>query len=274
LNPKISIITVVYNNKDGLLQTIKSVFNQNYINKEYIIIDGGSTDGSKELLESYGNTIDYWISEKDNGIYSAMNKGIQMASGDYCIFLNSGDYFIDNFTLSELIAYSNMENIIFGDLVYKNKIEEFTVVSPDELSLFYFVNNTLPHPCTLIRKELFSLYGSYDEDYLICADWVFFIDMICKHHVSYKHVQKPTAVFLLGGLSSRAESELIILKEKNKHLTKSYKDYYDLYKKYRVLAERSDALKRSRIIRCASFFFPEQLKSSIYFIFVLIYCLT
>ena len=96
---KLSIITINYNHKEGLLKTIKSVVNQTYHDIEYIVIDGGSTDGSKEYIESKQEYINQWVSEKDHGVYNAMNKAIRMAQGEYCIFMNSGDHFFSSQSL-------------------------------------------------------------------------------------------------------------------------------------------------------------------------------
>ena len=100
--PKLSIITVNLNNKAGLQKTIESVFSQTFTDYEYLVIDGGSEDGSKELIKKYENKFVYWVSEKDKGIFNAMNKGILKASGEYLLFLNSGDYFYDSAVLDDV----------------------------------------------------------------------------------------------------------------------------------------------------------------------------
>ena len=108
-----SIITINYNNKDGLLKTIESVLCQTYKDFEFIVIDGGSTDGSREIIEKYAGHIDYWVSEPDKGIYNAMNKGIKVAHGDYLNFMNSGDYFYNENVLNDTLAYLN-DDIVSG----------------------------------------------------------------------------------------------------------------------------------------------------------------
>ncbi len=115
--PLISIITVVFNDKNNIKKTILNVTNQIYSNFEYIVIDGGSTDGTAEIIKKYENKIDYWLSEKDNGIYDAMNKGIDLARGDWVNFMNSGDIFYSRLVLKSLFAHQKYKNvqIIYGN---------------------------------------------------------------------------------------------------------------------------------------------------------------
>lgn len=171
---KISVITVNYNNKLGLRKTIKSVISQTYKDLEFIVIDGGSTDGSIDIIKEHETKINFWISELDNGIYHAMNKGIAKATGDYLLFLNSGDYFFENSVLVELIKNSNQEDLICGDIEYFNDLKREISKSPRKLSFAFFNVSTLPHPCTLIHKKLFTVLGLYKSEIIICADWAFF----------------------------------------------------------------------------------------------------
>ena len=117
--PKISIITVNYNNLEGLQRTFNSVFNQTWKEFEYVVIDGGSTDGSKELIEKYNDKIDYWVSESDNGIYNAMNKGIKKAKGEYLLFLNSGDNLFNHTVLEENHSVIKEMDLIYFNLEFK-----------------------------------------------------------------------------------------------------------------------------------------------------------
>ena len=130
---KLSIITINYNNFEGLNRTLKSVINQNLKNFEYIVIDGGSTDGSKELIEKYADKISYWVSEPDRGIYHAMNKGIVKASGEYLLFMNSGDLFYNNFILNEVIDDISKYDLIYFDILIRDGNKEYPKVSPKNL---------------------------------------------------------------------------------------------------------------------------------------------
>ena len=118
---KISIISINYNNKEGLRKTVESVVNQTYKNFEYIVIDGGSTDDSTDILDEYHEKINYIVSEPDSGIYNAMNKGIKVAKGDYLLFLNSGDCLIDQFVIQKVITELNDKiSIYYGNLIYSS----------------------------------------------------------------------------------------------------------------------------------------------------------
>ena len=136
---RISVITVNFNNKDGLIKTIESVLEQTYKNIEYIIIDGNSTDGSKDVIENIKEHLSYCVSEKDNGIYDAMNKGIKQATGDYCLFLNSGDFFVTKNVLSQIFfnkTYSN--DLLIGRQKFineKGKISESPYIRIQELDM-------------------------------------------------------------------------------------------------------------------------------------------
>lgn len=186
---KYSIITINYNNKEGLRNTIESVINQTYQNYEFIIIDGGSTDGSKEVIMEYDNKIDYWVSEKDSGVYQAMNKGILKATGEYLNFMNSGDCFYHNHVL-ETIAYKNIStDMIVGRDYHFDEItkKDFATILPPRLSMITFVHNTIPHQSTFFKKELFR-NSLYDESLKNVADVKFYIQKICIEQCSVQLV--------------------------------------------------------------------------------------
>lgn len=177
---KYSIITVNYNNKNGLQETIESVIHQTYRDFEYIVIDGGSTDGSIDILEKYSDQITYWISEKDDGIYSGMNKGIAASSGEYLNFMNSGDRFYNNQVLEHLTSLHLDKDIIVGrDYHYNAKTGQgFATILPKRISMLTFYIQTLPHQSSFFRKELFN-DCLYDENLRIVSDIKFYIQKIC-----------------------------------------------------------------------------------------------
>ena len=137
---KVSIITINYNNQSGLQRTIDSVTSQSFSDIEWIVIDGDSKDGSRELIEKYKKHFAYWVSEHDGGIYQAMNKGVEHASGDWLLFLNSGDWLFDNDVLSKVFDTQHDADILYGDVMYHwpdargMQLEQ----KPDSLSLYYF----------------------------------------------------------------------------------------------------------------------------------------
>lgn len=198
---KLSIITINLNNKQGLERTINSVLSQTYFDKvEYIIIDGGSTDGSKELIEQHKDKLYYWCSEKDNGIYNAMNKGIEAATSDYLLFLNSGDYLKENNVLEMVFPYLEY------DFVYGNewKVNErnkspYEAKYPDKLDESFFRGTSLPHQSTFIKAELLK-ESHYSEDYKIISDWKFFIEAF-RRGKTYKHMPFIVSVYDCSGFS-------------------------------------------------------------------------
>ena len=219
----ISIITINYNNHLGLECTVESVQNQTYTNFEHIIIDGGSADGSKEYLESQNDKINYWISEPDNGIYNAMNKGIKVAKGEYLFFLNSGDDFVNSKALQSIAQSLSGEDIIYFNI---NQVSNFRKVKvkqvPSELSFSYLYHDLPPHQSTFIKKKLFNDYGNYDESLKIVADWKFLILALLKYNATYKHVDKVFTNFYLGGVSSNSESFKLMQAEREIVLNKEF----------------------------------------------------
>ncbi|WP_309608872.1 glycosyltransferase family 2 protein [Flavobacterium sp.] len=227
--PKVSIITINYNDQKGLVKTIESVINQTHLDFEYIIIDGNSSDGSKEIIQKYKNKITYSISEPDSGIYNAMNKGIKVAKGDYLLFLNSGDQFIDEKVIEKIIPQLNNEiSIYYGNLVYSsNGIPKMLNIPPSELSFSYFLDYSLPHPASFIKRELFFKYFTYNESLKIISDWEFFIYTICKMNEPYKHIDIVIADFDDGGISSLKENNQSLINERNQVLKSHFPLFQD-----------------------------------------------
>lgn len=203
---KLSIITINYNNRTGLEKTIQSVLSQTFTDYEYIIIDGGSTDGSREVIESVKDRLAYWCSEPDKGIYNAMNKGIAKAKGEYLQFLNSGDYLYDAQVLQKVFEKERTADILYGYMIIdgNNVVGNKAIMKP---VLYWndFWGNTLPHQSTFTKKELFDKYGSFDETYKIVADAKFFIRTIVWEKSSYDFIPEKIAVFQPGGVSSGKE---------------------------------------------------------------------
>lgn len=177
---KYSIITVNFNNKEGLRRTIESVIHQTFRDFEFIVIDGGSTDDSVEVLKEYDAQIDYWVSEPDGGIYQGMNKGIRKATGEYLNFMNSGDCFYSEQVLQHVNDLHLSSDIIVGhDFHYNQKTQQgFSTILPPRISMLTFYVQTLPHQSTFFKRELFS-NTLYDESLKIVADIKFYIQKIC-----------------------------------------------------------------------------------------------
>lgn len=204
---KISIITVNYNNKKGLARTIESVLQQTFTNIEYIVIDGASTDGSVDIIKENKERITYWVSEKDGGIYDAMNKGILQATGNYCLFLNSGDFFINKDVLTKLFldVMECEEDILIGRQKFisnSGKISKSPIIKVAELDMQYFISSTLPHQATFIKRDLLFKCGLYNENYRIVADWVFWIEAIVKNKCTVKVIPHYISYMEQGGVSN------------------------------------------------------------------------
>lgn len=195
---RLSIITINYNNKDGLINTINSVVNQTANDFEYIIIDGGSSDGSLDVIKENASSIHYWVSEKDTGIYNAMNKGTKAAHGDYCLFLNSGDSFIDREVIERALSYDFSVDVISGSI----KTTTGRISTPPEyVTMKTFVLGSLPHQATFIKRELL-LDNPYDERFKIGGDWRFFIQVLIYKNVSYMRIPMVISLFDTSGISS------------------------------------------------------------------------
>lgn len=199
---KLSIITVNLNNREGLQKTIDSVVAQTFKDFEWIVIDGGSTDGSKELIEQYADRFAYWASEPDKGIFNAMNKGIRVAQGEYLQFLNSGDWLIDEHVLKDFVDESFSTDIVDGDirLVYKDREE--IAKAPETVDFGLFYHGSLWHPCAFIKKTIFEEIGLYNEQYRIISDWELFMRALILHDASYQHFNRVIAAFPVDGISA------------------------------------------------------------------------
>lgn len=223
---KLSIITINYNNKDGLLKTIKSIINQTSNSFEYIIIDGGSTDGSLDIIKEYEEEITYWISEPDRGIYNAMNKGIVKAVGEYLLFMNSGDCLYDNKVIADSIPFLNGTDIVVGNMSC-GKIYN----SPDEITFKILYSYTIPHQAAFIRRELQNKY-LYNENLKIVSDWEFFLMSLIFNNASYCKIPFTISEYDMNGISStnadlyKEERKTVLLKMIPERILKDYECFY------------------------------------------------
>ncbi|HEU4495813.1 MAG TPA: glycosyltransferase family 2 protein [Flavobacterium sp.] len=237
---KISVITVNYNDRAGLAKTIESVAGQTLTPFEFIIIDGGSNDGSKELIEQNQHKISYWISEKDNGIYNAMNKGIKAATGDFIIFMNGGDCFYNNSVLEETAPELAPEFDIYYGNCYKVKSNNSQRLKtyPEKLNFSFFYSSSLNHQSAFIRRSLFDKYFYYNENFKIASDWEFFVYAICHANVPSKYLNKAIALYDFTGISSNPEFSEIFQNEKNESLQKFFPAFVDDYRNIKELTSK------------------------------------
>lgn len=248
---KVSIITINYNNAQGLEKTIKSIVSQECNDLEYIVIDGNSSDGSLDIIKKYEKKINIWASEPDTGIYNAMNKGIRLASGEYLLFVNSGDIISENANLNQIIKVISGEDIVYFDMEIAdilsgtNYIKEY----PDYPDFKYFAEDTLPHTASFIKRDLLLEYGLYSESKKITSDWAFFMDAICLMNCSYKHINDCFSIFYIDGISSDSTNRQLLMNERNEHIANKYPLYQTIYNDWMKKKDELYRLKASMSVR-------------------------
>ncbi len=213
---KISIVTINYNNFVGLKRTIESIIRQTYTDFEFIVIDGGSNDGSVELIKKHENVITYWCSEKDKGIYDAQNKGILKSTGEYLVFMNSGDTFYDKHVFDKFIKIqnSNDKGIIYGDVNTINGDVHTLEIQNEELAPYFWYKKTLNHQAAFVKRELFNMFGLYNIEFRISSDFDFFLKVWLKKPNEYFYYNFTICNFYLDGLSQQKENFDTLIKER------------------------------------------------------------
>ena len=206
---KLSIITVCKNEETNIERTLTSVLEQTFTDYEYVVIDGGSTDGTMDIVNKYSDRINIIVSEPDTGIFNAQMKGLKYSSGEYIYFLNAGDYLSGKSILEKVFLSAKSSDIVYGDIIYKLKNgmlyrkKSFKIISPMKLML-----ESLPHPATFTKRSVFDKCGKFDESYKIIADYEFLLRALLKFRCSTQYISIPLAVFNLEGLSSKSENTL------------------------------------------------------------------
>lgn len=217
---KISIITVVWNNKETIKDAIDSVLNQKYNNIEYIIVDGASNDGTVEIVESYGEKINKFVSEKDNGLYDAMNKGLALVTGDIVGILNSDDFYIDEFVIEKVVKEFEEKQVdsVYADLVFVKPENLDKTIRYYDSSYFTpdrFAYGWMPaHPTFFVKREIYEKYGMFRTDYKIAADYELLTRFLGKNKISCSYINKVIVKMRIGGAStSGIKSNYILNKE-------------------------------------------------------------
>lgn len=214
---KISVVTVCYNSESVIEKTIQSVVNQSFDDFEYIIIDGASTDETLKIIEKYKNKITKVVSEKDKGIYDAMNKGIANASGEYIIFLNADDVFLhENVLKLAAEKMTDKKDLYFGDLVFLEKSTgKINNRRQNNVNYIYLCGGMLFHPTIFAAKTLFEKVGNFDTQYRIVADYDWIIRALVKNKASCKYLDMPITIFAEGeGASSNPKNQEFHKKER------------------------------------------------------------
>ena len=220
---KVSIITVSYNAADTIEQTIQSVLGQSYPEIEYIVIDGYSTDGTQNIVRRYADRITYFISEPDNGLYDAMNKGIRLASGDIVGILNSDDYYNDD-TVSKVAAYfaEHDVDVAYGNTLIFNRSGKNRLNRGRPLDTLWY-QMAVPHAATFVKKSIYEIYGLFETNYKVSADYDLMLRLY-RQGVRFGHIDETLAYFRWGGISIR-ESRIRVQEDIEislKHLEKKW----------------------------------------------------
>ena len=277
---KLSIITINYNNAEGLRKTLASVAAQTFRDFEHIIVDGGSTDGSVEIIREYADEQAIrlkgykairqencnadnltslpitWISERDKGIYNAMNKGIEialgrrvvnafnrselvedknkgikMANGEYLLFLNSGDYLVDADTLKNVFEDANDVDIIYGDRinVYEDGSQKKVNYFPDKITGSFMYHSMISHQASFIKSDLFVKYDLYREDLKYASDWEFFLKTFLLYNCTYQHIHQYVVYFDCLGISSVANNNKEMWEERKRVFAETLPAFADDY---------------------------------------------
>ncbi|MBU3604100.1 glycosyltransferase family 2 protein [Polynucleobacter sp. AP-Kaivos-20-H2] len=217
MSPKVSIITVCFNSAKTIGDTIESVLSQDYPDIEYIVIDGGSSDETVSIVNEYSDRISTIVSERDRGIYDAMNKGIAHATGDIVGMLNSDDVYINKHAVSDLIREMQKKNTdsVYADLVIVDPLDLNKVMRYYDSS--YFTPNKFrfgwmpAHPTFFVKKALYDKVGPYSLDYKISADYEMLIRLLWVEKASYSYLKEPMVRMRHGGASTAGLSRVILL---------------------------------------------------------------
>ncbi|TNE54337.1 MAG: glycosyltransferase [Bacteroidetes bacterium] len=226
---RISIITINLNDNRGLEKTMHSVNQQDYPDLEHLIIDGVSTDGSLQTIENLKTDRTHWISEPDQGIYDAQNKGIKMATGDYLLFLNAGDYLVSSNTLTQVVSQLGSHDLVYGDMQSTDATGQTKHLKMHpKLDAKVLYKDTIWHPVSFFRKSLFEQFGNYDTNYRIVADYEFYCRLYFRHHISSKHIPIEVSCFDMSGVSSQEEHREQLIRER-KQVQDNYFPKFQLF---------------------------------------------
>lgn len=225
---KISIITICFNSEKTIARTIETVISQDYLDVEYIVIDGKSSDATIDIIKSFGDSIEVVQSESDAGIYDAFNKGLNLATGDVIGFLNSDDYFVSNQILSDISREFSraasldilLSGVQFTSSQLNNITRTFPAVGFRPWKMYFGLMP--PHPGAFISRKVYEKVGKFDKSFLVAGDFDFFVRVFIKNNFNYKIINKVTVTMTLGGVSTAGfKSYAIITDEFCRSLTQN-----------------------------------------------------
>lgn len=213
---KISIITITYNSSKTIEHTLKSVVNQSYTNIEYIIVDGGSTDDTLKIVEGYRNNIAKLVSEKDEGLYHAMNKGISLATGDVIGFLHSDDFYTDSYIIEKVVTVFDKEKCdgLYANLYYVDKDNTDKVIRKWNSGIYHdnsFLYGWMPpHPTFFVKRDCFTRFGKFNLDFSTSADYELMLRFIYKHKIKLAYLPEYIIKMRMGGQSNVTAKNRVI----------------------------------------------------------------
>lgn len=245
----VSIITINYNDLAGLKKTMSSVLEQSYAEIEYVVIDGGSTDGSKEYIECYQESLAYWVSEPDQGIYDAMNKGIDQATGAYLLFLNSGDWLVDSVIIEKFVRFNPKEDLVYGDPFVRDGANWQRKFMPREMSIGIALSNTLSHQSEFYKRGLFDAGLRYDTSYTVVSDWILTNTAIIFKNCSTRYIDLVVCYFEDPGISSDFNLRHT---ERKRYLNENFDSLFlNLLQDYKHLHSQHQTLDNSMLVKIA-----------------------
>ena len=224
---KISVITICHNSENNIAHTIQSVLSQTHPDLEYIIVDGNSTDGTKEIISSFGSKISKWISEPDNGLYDALNKGISMASGEVVGFLHSDDFFAGTQVIEKIsdVFERRQYDSVYGDIQYVDQKDISKILTNRKAGRYlpwkFRCGWSPPHPTFYVKREIYTKYGAFDTSFDIAADYDSILRFLLKHKITTTYIPEVMVRMRVGGVSNRTM----------KNISQKWKEDYRAMKK-------------------------------------------
>ena len=248
--PRLSVVTICLNDRAGLAAALDSVLAQTFTDREIVVVDGGSTDGSVEEIRSREARIASWVSERDGGIFEAQNKGLARARGEYVLFLNAGDRLASPDALARLMEPPPTEDVVYGDAWFQWKGTLRPWRQPDRLTLEFFMRSSLAHQATAFRRDLFERVGPADATFRIAGDYEFALRAVVVHGATARHVPFPIAIHDRHGVSGLPENAARVQREREraqeKNLPRLVLEHHQAYLRLRerTLGRRARALFR------------------------------
>jgi glycosyltransferase involved in cell wall biosynthesis len=220
---KVSVITVCKNSEGVIEKAIQSVLDQSYKDMEYLLIDGGSTDRTLEIAEKYKGRIDFMVSEKDGGIYDAMNKGVKHATGEIVYFLNSDDSLFDRDVVADVIGRFGIDAplLVYGNIYLINDEHE-GIVKYDRVDKRFFLHNTICHQALFMKRDLLREIGPYDDRYRVYADMDWLIKAFLKHGHAFRYYDRVICRYSYRGVSAHAFHDKKYVRERMSILSKYF----------------------------------------------------